>query len=76
MALKNVSCTSGKVGKRQIMDRIELPNQLGKNENYKYLEILEAAIIKQVEMKEKIRKEFRKRTGKFLETKLCRNHIK
>ena len=39
-------------------DRMELPNQekirtLGEKETYKYLEILEADTIKQVEMKEK-----------------------
>ena len=48
-------------GKRHLTDRIELPNQdkirtLAENETYKYLGILEADIIKQVEMKEKIQK--------------------
>ena len=47
--------------KRHLTDRIELPNQneirtLGEKETYKYLGILEADIIKQVEMKEKIKK--------------------
>ena len=43
-------------------------------ENYKYLGILEADIIKQVVMKEKKKK---RRTRKFLETELCsRNLIK
>ena len=42
-------------------DRMELPNQeksrmFGEKETYKYLEILEADIIKQVVMKEKLRK--------------------
>ena len=48
-----------KSGKRETMERIELPNQKKerKKENYKYLGILEADTIKQVEMKEKIRKE-------------------
>ena len=45
-------------GKRHTTNGMELPNQEkirtpGKKETYKYLEILEADIIKQVEMKEK-----------------------
>ena len=49
-----------KSGKRHQTDRMELPNQdkittLGEQETYKYLSILEADIIKQVEMKEKKR---------------------
>ena len=58
---------------------MELPNQdkiktLAEKEMYKYLGILEADTIKQVEMKEKIKKEYLKRTRKLLETKLsCRN---
>ena len=63
---------------------MELPNKdkirtLGENETYKYLGILEANTIKQVEMKEKIKKEYhrRTRTRKLLKTKLCnRNLIK
>ena len=44
---------------------------------YKYLGILEANTIKQVEMKEKIKKEYLRRTRKLLETKLyCRNFVK
>ena len=47
-----------KSGKRHITDGIELPNQdkirtLAENETYKYLGILEADTIKQVEMKKK-----------------------
>ena len=46
-----------KSGKRHLTDGIELPNQdkirtLAENETYKYLGILEADTIKQVEMKE------------------------
>ena len=46
-----------KIGRREIRERIELPNQenirtLGKKEIYKYLGILEADTIKQAEMKE------------------------
>ena len=69
-------------GKRQITEGIELPNQerimiFREKENYKYLRILEADRIKQAEMKEKIRKEYLRRTRNFLETKLCsRNLIK
>ena len=61
---------------------MELPNRdkirtLGENETYKYLGILEADTIKQVEMKDKIRKEYLRRTRKLLETKLSgRNFIK
>ena len=40
------------------------------NETYKYLGILEADIIKQEEMKDKIWKEYLRQTRKLLETKL------
>ena len=61
-----------KNGKRQL---IELPKQekirtLGEQKTYKYLGILEAGIIKQVEMKENFLKEYLGRTRKLLETKL------
>ena len=64
-----------KSGKRHMTDRIELPNQhkirtLAEKETYKYLGILEADIIKQVEMKSKMQKEYLRRTRKLLETKL------
>ena len=50
---------------------------LREKENYKYLEILEVDTIEQIEMKEKIRKDYLRRTWKLLETKLCnRNLIK
>ena len=71
-----------KSGKWQLTDRMELPNQdkiktLAENETYKYLGILEADTIIQVEMKEKIQKEYLRRTRKLLETKLnSRNLIK
>ena len=71
-----------KSGKRHLIDGMELPNQdkirtLAENETYKYLEILEADTIKQVEMKDKIQKEYLRRTRKLLETKLSsRNLIK
>ena len=70
-----------KSGKRYITDGMELPNHdkirtLGENETYKYLGISGADTIKQVEMKDKIRKEYL-RTRKLLETKLSsRNLIK
>ena len=59
-----------KNGKRHLTDRMEQPNQdkirtLGENESFKYLDT-----IKQVEMKDKIRKEYLRRTRKLLETKL------
>ena len=68
--------------KRHMTDRMELPNQdkirtLGENETYKYLGILEADTIKQVEMKDKIRKEYLRRNRKLLEIKLSsRNPMK
>ena len=71
-----------KSGKWHTTDGIELPNQdkirtLGENDAYKYLEILEADTIKQMQMKDKIQKEYRRRTRKLLETKLSsRNLIK
>ena len=71
-----------KSGKRHLTDGIELPNQdkirtLAENVTYKYLGILEADTIKQVEMKNKIQKEYLRRTRKLLETKLnSRNLIK
>ena len=71
-----------KIGKRHLTDGIELPNQdkiktLAQNETYKYLGILEPDTIKQVEMKNKIQKEYVRRTGKLLEIKLnSRNLIK
>ena len=50
---------------------------LEENETYEYLGILEADTIKQAEMKEKIQKEYLRRTRKLLETKLSsRNLIK
>ena len=59
-----------KSSKRHLTDGMELPNQeirtLGENETYKYLRILEADTIKQVEMKDKIQKEYLRRTRKLL----------
>ena len=56
------------------------PNEirtLGEKETYKYLGISEADTIKQVEIKEKIKKEYLRRTKKLLETKVSnRNPIK
>ena len=71
-----------KSGKRHLTDGIELPNKdkirtLAENETYKYLGILEADTIKQVEIKNKIQKEYLRTTRKLLKTKLnCRNLIK
>ena len=64
-----------KSGKRHLTDGIELPTQdkirmLAENETYKYLGILEADTIRQVEMKNKIQKEYISRTRKLLEIKL------
>ena len=63
-------------------DGMELPNYdrirtLEENGTYKYLGILEADTIKQLQMKDTIRKEYLRRTRKLLETKLSsRNLIK
>ena len=71
-----------KSSKWHLTDGMELPNQdkirtLEENETYKYLGILEADTIKQVEMKNKIQKEYLRRTRKLLETKLSsRSFIK
>ena len=71
-----------KIGKLHLTNRLERPNQdkirkLGEKETYKYLGIFEADTIKRVEMKEKSKKEYLRRTRKLLETKLCsRNFIK
>ena len=50
-----------KIGKQHMTDGMELPNQnkiktLGENETYKYFGILETDTIKQVEMRDKIKK--------------------
>ena len=65
-----------KSGKRHLTNEKELPNQepirtLGEKETYKYLGILEVDTIKQMEIKEKIKKEYFRRTRTLLETKLC-----
>ena len=70
-----------KSGKWHLTDGMELSNQenirmLGEKETNKYLGILEADIIQQVEIKEKIQEHLR-RTRKLLKTKLLsRNLIK
>ena len=63
-----------KSGKRHLTDGIELPNQdkirtLAEDGTYIYFGILEADTIKQVEMKNRIQKEYLRRTRKLLETK-------
>ena len=80
--IENCAMLVMKSGKRHMTDGMELPNHdtirtLEENETYKYLGILEADTIKQVEMKDKIQKEYLRRTRKILETKLSsRNLIK
>ena len=71
-----------KSGKRHLTDGMELPGQdkirmLGENETYKYLGILEADTIKQVKMKDKVKKEYLRRTRNLQETKVsCINLVK
>ena len=69
-----------KIGQRHMTDGMELPNQdkirtLGKKETFQYLGILDADSIKQAEMKDKIQKEYLRRTRKLLETKLTRRNL-
>ena len=66
--------------KRHITEGIEQSNQerismLGERETYKYLGILEADTIKQVVMKENMKKEYIRRAKKLLETKLCSRNL-
>ena len=61
-------------GKGQMTEGIEVPNQekmkmLGEKENYKYFGELEVDTIKQV-MKEKIKRERFRKTGKLFETEV------
>ena len=71
-----------KSSKQHMTDWMELPNHdkirmLEENETHRYLGIMEADTIKQVQMKRTIRKEYLRRTWKLLETKLfSRNLIK
>ena len=71
-----------KSGKRHLTDGMELLSQdkikmLGEKETYKYLVILEADTIKQVEMKGQIKKEYLRSTRKLHEKKLSNwNFIK
>ena len=71
-----------KSGKKESAEGIEQLDReciktLGEKKNYKYSVTLVADTIKQAEMKEKIRKEYLRRTRKLLKTKLCnRNLIK
>ena len=68
--------------KQYMTEEIELPNKekirmLGEKETYKYLRILEAGTTKQIEMKEKIKKEKFRGTRKLLEIKIySRNQVK
>ena len=69
-----------KSGKRHRTDGMELLNQdnirtFAENETYKYLGILEADTIKQIEMKDKIQKEYLWRIRKLLETKLSTKNL-
>ena len=63
-----------KSGKRHMTEGIELPNQekirtLREKETYKYMGILEPDTIKQVELKDNIKKEYLRRTRKLIEDK-------
>ena len=69
-----------KSGKRHFTDGMELPNQdkirtLGEKKTFKYLGISETDIIKQEEMKVKIKKEYFRRIRKLLKTKLYSRNL-
>ena len=69
-----------KSGKRHMTDGMEQPNQdkirtLEEEETYDFLGILETDTIIQVEMKDKIRKKYLRRTRKLLETKLSSRNL-
>ena len=69
-----------KSGKQHLTEEMELPNQekirtLAENETCKYLGILEVDTIKPMEMKNKIQKEYLRRTRKLLKTKLARRNL-
>ena len=69
-----------KSGKRHMTDGMELLNHdrirtIEENETYKYLGILEADTIKQVQMKDTIREEYLRRTRKLLEAKLSSRNL-
>ena len=68
-----------KTGKRSLRAGIELPNHkirtLKEKETYKYYGNLEVYTIKQVKMKERIKKEYVRRTRKWLETKLSSRYL-
>ena len=69
-----------KSGKRHLTNGMELPNQdkirtQGAKETNKYLDILEADRIKQVEMKERTKKDNLRRTRKLLKTKLSGKNL-
>ena len=69
-----------KSGKRHMTDGVELQNHdkirtLEENETNKFLGILEADTIKQVQMKDTIRKEYLRRTRNLLETKLSSRNL-
>ena len=69
-----------KSGKQYLTDGMELPDQdkirtLGENETYKYLGIVEADAIKQLEMKNKIKKEYLRRSRKLHETKQSHRNL-
>ena len=68
-----------KSGKRHMTDGMKLPSQykirtLGEKKAYKYLGILVADTIKQMEMKDKSKKEYLRRTRRLIETKLSSRH--
>ena len=69
-----------KSGKRHLTDGIEQPNQdkirtLREKETYKNLGTVEAETINQVEMKDKFKKEYLRRTRKLLKIKLSLRNL-
>ena len=65
--MENVPCLQGKLGKSGNESKTKASTResirtCGEKENYKFLEILESDIIKQIDMKRKIRKYYRRGT--------------
>ena len=73
-------CAQCQVEKRQLIEGKKQTNQkrirtLAEMENYKYLKIIVADIIKQIEMKEKIREEYFRRTRKVFRINLTSRNL-
>ena len=80
LGIEKCAMLVNKSGKRNLTEGMGLSKQdklrtLGEKETYKYLGILKADTIKQVVMKEKIKKEYLRKTRKLLDIKLSRRNL-